>query len=139
MPGPAAPGPRRHPLSGKSAELPDERSLCFSPRRARDLVSGGNQSWKRVSSYGAVTEAREVGGVVLRYGGFYGTDTGLFDGPFVEQVARAPSNPRRTCSTPSRSSRGEPCLERGWLSPMIFLVHSKLPQEPILQHSSYRI
>jgi nucleoside-diphosphate-sugar epimerase len=36
----------------------------------------------------AVTEAREVGGVVLRYGGFYGTDTGLFDGPFVEQVAR---------------------------------------------------
>jgi nucleoside-diphosphate-sugar epimerase len=36
----------------------------------------------------AVTGAREVGSVVLRYGGFYGTDTGLFDGPFVEQVAR---------------------------------------------------
>ena len=35
-----------------------------------------------------VTEVPEVGGVVLRYGGFYGTDTGLFDGPFVEQVAR---------------------------------------------------
>jgi len=40
----------------------------------------------------AVTQAREVGGVVLRYGGFYGPDTGLFDGPFVKQVAqrRAP-------------------------------------------------
>jgi nucleoside-diphosphate-sugar epimerase len=36
----------------------------------------------------AVTGAREVGSVVLRYGGFYGTDTGLFDGPFLEQVAR---------------------------------------------------
>jgi nucleoside-diphosphate-sugar epimerase len=36
----------------------------------------------------AVTGAREVGSVVLPYGGFYGTDTGLFDGPFVEQVAR---------------------------------------------------
>jgi nucleoside-diphosphate-sugar epimerase len=36
----------------------------------------------------AVTQAPEVGGVVLRYGGFYGTDTGLFEGPFVEQVVR---------------------------------------------------
>jgi nucleoside-diphosphate-sugar epimerase len=36
----------------------------------------------------AVTEAREVGGIVLRYGAFYGTDTGLFDGPFVKQIAR---------------------------------------------------
>ena len=36
----------------------------------------------------AVTRAPEVDGVVLRYGGFYGTDTGLFDGPFVEQVVR---------------------------------------------------
>ena len=36
-----------------AAELPDERSLCLSPRRAHDLVSGGNQSWKKVSAYGA--------------------------------------------------------------------------------------
>jgi 2-alkyl-3-oxoalkanoate reductase len=36
----------------------------------------------------AVTQARDVGGVVLRYGAFYGRDTGLFDGSFVEQVAR---------------------------------------------------
>jgi nucleoside-diphosphate-sugar epimerase len=35
-----------------------------------------------------VLEASEVGGIVLRYGGFYGPDTGLFDGPYVEQVAR---------------------------------------------------
>jgi len=36
----------------------------------------------------AVTQAPEVGGVVLRYGGFYGPGTGLFDGPFIKQVAR---------------------------------------------------
>ena len=36
----------------------------------------------------AVTQAPEVGGVVLRYGAFYGPDTGLFDGAFVEQIAR---------------------------------------------------
>jgi 2-alkyl-3-oxoalkanoate reductase len=36
----------------------------------------------------AVTEAPEVGGVVLRYGAFYGPDTGLFDGTLVEQIAR---------------------------------------------------
>ena len=36
----------------------------------------------------AVTQAREVGGVVLRYGAFYGPDTGMFDGTLVEQIAR---------------------------------------------------
>ena len=35
-----------------------------------------------------VTQASDVGGIVLRYGVFYGPDTGLFDGPFVEQVSR---------------------------------------------------
>jgi nucleoside-diphosphate-sugar epimerase len=30
--------------------------------------------------------AADVGGLVLRYGAFYGPDTGLFDGAFVEQV-----------------------------------------------------
>jgi nucleoside-diphosphate-sugar epimerase len=35
-----------------------------------------------------VTDSREVGGIVLRYGAFYGPDTGLFDGPFVEQILR---------------------------------------------------
>jgi nucleoside-diphosphate-sugar epimerase len=36
----------------------------------------------------AVTSAREVEGIVLRYGTFYGEDTGLFDGPFVDQLRR---------------------------------------------------
>jgi nucleoside-diphosphate-sugar epimerase len=34
-----------------------------------------------------VTQAPGIAGIVLRYGAFYGPDTGLFDGPFVEQVA----------------------------------------------------
>jgi nucleoside-diphosphate-sugar epimerase len=40
----------------------------------------------------AVTQAPDIEGVVLRYGGFYGADTGLFDGAFLNQVAhrRAP-------------------------------------------------
>lgn len=37
---------------------------------------------------GAVTRAPGVGGVVLRYGAFYGPDTGMLDGSFVGQVAR---------------------------------------------------
>jgi 2-alkyl-3-oxoalkanoate reductase len=36
----------------------------------------------------AVTSAPGIAGVVLRYGAFYGPDTGLFDGPFVEKVRR---------------------------------------------------
>lgn len=36
----------------------------------------------------AVTQAPQVGGVVLRYGAFYGPDSGLFEGTFVEQIAR---------------------------------------------------
>ena len=36
----------------------------------------------------AVTRSPSVSGIVLRYGAFYGPDTGLFDGPLVEQVAR---------------------------------------------------
>jgi nucleoside-diphosphate-sugar epimerase len=35
-----------------------------------------------------VTAARDQGGTVLRYGAFYGPDTGLFDGRFIEQVER---------------------------------------------------
>jgi nucleoside-diphosphate-sugar epimerase len=35
-----------------------------------------------------VTEAREAGGIVLRYGAFYGPDTGLFDGSFIGQIVR---------------------------------------------------
>jgi nucleoside-diphosphate-sugar epimerase len=31
---------------------------------------------------------REAGGVVLRYGAFYGPDTGLFDGTFIGQIVR---------------------------------------------------
>jgi nucleoside-diphosphate-sugar epimerase len=33
-----------------------------------------------------VTNAADTEGIVLRYGAFYGEDTGLFDGPFVDQV-----------------------------------------------------
>jgi nucleoside-diphosphate-sugar epimerase len=36
----------------------------------------------------AVTRSREPEGIVLRYGAFYGLDTGVFDGPLVEQVRR---------------------------------------------------
>src|SRR5438067_3490046 len=36
----------------------------------------------------AVTQAPEIDGVVLRYGAFYGPNTGLFDGPFVDQLRR---------------------------------------------------
>jgi nucleoside-diphosphate-sugar epimerase len=36
----------------------------------------------------AVTRSPEIEGVVLRYGAFYGPNTGLFDGPFVEQLRR---------------------------------------------------
>jgi nucleoside-diphosphate-sugar epimerase len=35
-----------------------------------------------------VTEAREAGGIVLRYGAFYGPDTGFFDGSFIGQIVR---------------------------------------------------
>jgi 2-alkyl-3-oxoalkanoate reductase len=35
-----------------------------------------------------VTEAREAGGIVLRYGAFYGLDTGLFDATFIGQIVR---------------------------------------------------
>lgn len=35
-----------------------------------------------------VTQASDVGGIVLRYGAFYGPETGVFDGPFVQQIAR---------------------------------------------------
>lgn len=37
---------------------------------------------------GAVTRSREPEGIVLRYGAFYGWDTGLFDGPMIEQIRR---------------------------------------------------
>jgi nucleoside-diphosphate-sugar epimerase len=36
----------------------------------------------------AVTNAVDTEGTILRYGAFYGDDTGLFDGPFVDQVRR---------------------------------------------------
>jgi 2-alkyl-3-oxoalkanoate reductase len=36
----------------------------------------------------AVTGSTAPEGIVLRYGAFYGPDTGLFDGPMVEQVRR---------------------------------------------------
>jgi nucleoside-diphosphate-sugar epimerase len=36
----------------------------------------------------AVTQTPGPDGIVLRYGGFYGPDTGVFDGAFVEQIAR---------------------------------------------------
>lgn len=36
----------------------------------------------------AVTAASELDGVVLRYGAFYGDNTGLFDGPLVDQLRR---------------------------------------------------
>jgi nucleoside-diphosphate-sugar epimerase len=35
----------------------------------------------------AVTRTRETAGVVLRYGSFYGPDTGLFDGRFIDEIA----------------------------------------------------
>jgi 2-alkyl-3-oxoalkanoate reductase len=35
-----------------------------------------------------VTQASDFDGVVLRYGGFYGVDTGLFDGSFIDQIAK---------------------------------------------------
>ncbi len=35
-----------------------------------------------------VTQSPDIGGVVLRYGGFYGSNTGLLDGAFIEQIAR---------------------------------------------------
>jgi nucleoside-diphosphate-sugar epimerase len=35
-----------------------------------------------------VTRSLDVEGIVLRYGAFYGPDTGVFDGPFVAQVRR---------------------------------------------------
>lgn len=36
----------------------------------------------------AVTASPDVDGVVLRYGGFYGPGTGLFDGQFIDQLRR---------------------------------------------------
>jgi nucleoside-diphosphate-sugar epimerase len=36
----------------------------------------------------AVTGAGEIYGVVLRYGAFYGPQTGVFDGPMIEQLRR---------------------------------------------------
>jgi nucleoside-diphosphate-sugar epimerase len=36
----------------------------------------------------AVTEARDVGGVVLRYGAFYGPNTGVFDAVMIGQISR---------------------------------------------------
>jgi nucleoside-diphosphate-sugar epimerase len=36
----------------------------------------------------AVTTASELDGVVLRYGAFYGHNTGLLDGPLVDQLRR---------------------------------------------------
>jgi nucleoside-diphosphate-sugar epimerase len=36
----------------------------------------------------AVTQTPSIGGIVLRYGAFYGANTGLFDGAFVEQIVR---------------------------------------------------
>jgi nucleoside-diphosphate-sugar epimerase len=36
----------------------------------------------------AVTAASELDGVVLRYGAFYGDNTGLFDGPLLDQLRR---------------------------------------------------
>ncbi len=36
----------------------------------------------------AVTQTPGLDGVVLRYGGLYGPDTGVFDGAFVEQIIR---------------------------------------------------
>jgi nucleoside-diphosphate-sugar epimerase len=35
-----------------------------------------------------VTGSSAPGGIVLRYGGFYGPDTGVFDGPFLDQLRR---------------------------------------------------
>lgn len=37
---------------------------------------------------GAVIQTHEPAGVVLRYGAFYGLDTGLFDGRFIDEIAR---------------------------------------------------
>jgi nucleoside-diphosphate-sugar epimerase len=36
----------------------------------------------------AVTTSPAISGVVLRYGAFYGPETGLFDGPMIEQLRR---------------------------------------------------
>jgi nucleoside-diphosphate-sugar epimerase len=36
----------------------------------------------------AVTQSPEIEGVILRYGAFYGPNTGLFDGRFVDQLRR---------------------------------------------------
>jgi 2-alkyl-3-oxoalkanoate reductase len=36
----------------------------------------------------AVTQAPQLGGIVLRYGAFYGPDTGLFERDAIEQIAR---------------------------------------------------
>jgi nucleoside-diphosphate-sugar epimerase len=35
---------------------------------------------------GAVTAASEIHGIVLRYSAFYGPNTGLFDGPMIDQL-----------------------------------------------------
>jgi nucleoside-diphosphate-sugar epimerase len=35
-----------------------------------------------------VTQAADLNGVVLRYGAFYGDGTGIFDSPFITQLAR---------------------------------------------------
>jgi nucleoside-diphosphate-sugar epimerase len=36
----------------------------------------------------AVTRSSEIGGLVLRCGAFYGPDTGLFEGPMIDQLRR---------------------------------------------------
>jgi nucleoside-diphosphate-sugar epimerase len=67
----------------KSEEAPLDTDPPREMRRTLDAI-------RHVE--GAVTGAREIEGIVLRYGAFYGSDTGLFDGPFVQQIRlrRAP-------------------------------------------------
>ena len=67
---------------GAAAKSEDGALDQHPPRQFRRTLDAIRYLEDRVSG------AAELDGVVLRYGGFYGVDTGLFDRPFIGQLAK---------------------------------------------------
>ncbi|HEX5959340.1 MAG TPA: NAD(P)-dependent oxidoreductase [Hyphomicrobiaceae bacterium] len=68
--------------TGGAVKLEDDPLDPEPPRQLRRTLDAIRYVEKTVA------QASGIDGIVLRYGAFYGPDTGLFDGPFIEQVLR---------------------------------------------------
>jgi nucleoside-diphosphate-sugar epimerase len=70
------------PYAREGAAVKSEEDALEPPREFRRTLDAIRYLEDRV------TEASDLAGVVLRYGGFYGVNTGLFDDSFIDQIAK---------------------------------------------------